>query len=335
MGDLSFVAQLGLNALTAGIGSLLELPFASFNDRRQRRQMRYQADLQRQMFDYQAAYNSPAQQVQRLLAAGLNPNLVYGNGATATSSMPGVGSPSIAPASPSMLENFSDLYERTKLGNSQITYRDTQSGLTYQKTLTEQYNTAIAEMKKSKDAASRQYWQEEARYARDQMRLNNDLISANIYLANTRQRMTEKQINVMTQLMELRDEELKQLKFKVSLQPMEKVKLFTEIRQLWMAGSEAESRIAVNNIDKLLKQKGYDIWQTTGLNPNASNVGTMLLGFLANWTGEAIKAYQPEITSFLDRYLGRNKDSNSGYEPTFNPRTSFGIPSVIGLPPIE
>ena len=65
------------------------------------RQARYQANLdaanrafqskeaekaferQKQFFDYQARYNTPAAQMQRLQAAGLNPNLVYGNGAMA------------------------------------------------------------------------------------------------------------------------------------------------------------------------------------------------------------------------------------------------------------
>lgn len=37
-------------------------------------------------WDKQNFYNSPQEQMKRLKAAGLNPNLVYGNGATATSS---------------------------------------------------------------------------------------------------------------------------------------------------------------------------------------------------------------------------------------------------------
>lgn len=41
-----------------------------------KRQFKYSKKL----FDYQAAYNHPIQQMERLKAAGLNPNLVYGEG---------------------------------------------------------------------------------------------------------------------------------------------------------------------------------------------------------------------------------------------------------------
>lgn len=45
-----------------------------------------QYDYTKQYFDYQAAYNTPAAQMERLREAGLNPNLVYGNGAMAMQS---------------------------------------------------------------------------------------------------------------------------------------------------------------------------------------------------------------------------------------------------------
>ena len=39
-------------------------------------------DLNKQMFDYQNAYNTPKAQMQRLKDAGLNPALMYGQGTT-------------------------------------------------------------------------------------------------------------------------------------------------------------------------------------------------------------------------------------------------------------
>lgn len=41
---------------------------------------KYQYDLNLEMWNKQNEYNSPAKQMERLKAAGLNPNLVYGNG---------------------------------------------------------------------------------------------------------------------------------------------------------------------------------------------------------------------------------------------------------------
>lgn len=45
---------------------------------------------QKEFFDYQADYNTPANQMARLRAAGLNPNLVYGNGAMAVQGSTGM-----------------------------------------------------------------------------------------------------------------------------------------------------------------------------------------------------------------------------------------------------
>lgn len=54
------------------------------------------------MLQYQNAYNSPAQQIQRMKAAGLNPDLMYGNGQLGASSASGNGSPAAtAPGAPS------------------------------------------------------------------------------------------------------------------------------------------------------------------------------------------------------------------------------------------
>lgn len=43
---------------------------------------RYQVDLERQLINEQNAYNTPASQMARYQEAGLNPNLIYGNGSS-------------------------------------------------------------------------------------------------------------------------------------------------------------------------------------------------------------------------------------------------------------
>lgn len=55
---------------------------------------------QKALFDYQAEYNSPVNQMARLREAGLNPNLVYENGAASLTSVPSAshGSASVQPA---------------------------------------------------------------------------------------------------------------------------------------------------------------------------------------------------------------------------------------------
>lgn len=46
--------------------------------------MQQQQDLNKEMWDYQNAYNTPAAQMERLKAAGLNPHLIYGGGSANT-----------------------------------------------------------------------------------------------------------------------------------------------------------------------------------------------------------------------------------------------------------
>lgn len=67
-------------AIVNQIGSLLGM---SGSAHYQRKNMRYAAQLQHDENVYWAEYNTPANQMARLKAAGLNPNLVYGNGADA------------------------------------------------------------------------------------------------------------------------------------------------------------------------------------------------------------------------------------------------------------
>lgn len=58
-----------------------------------------QAQLSKEMYDYQFdkenAYNDPSAQMARLQAAGLNPHLVYGDGASSQSASPGMSAPNV------------------------------------------------------------------------------------------------------------------------------------------------------------------------------------------------------------------------------------------------
>lgn len=79
-------------ATTDGINQVANTVNVAQTSKRQRKWAEQQYDKQRshalQDWEMQNAYNSPAAQMQRLKDAGLNPHLVYGNGADATSSAP-------------------------------------------------------------------------------------------------------------------------------------------------------------------------------------------------------------------------------------------------------
>lgn len=76
----------GGSLLGSGISSLAGL--SKLQSKRWRRDQDWlagrQYDLWKQQFDYESNYNSPLAQMQRLREAGLNPNLMYGEGNSAT-----------------------------------------------------------------------------------------------------------------------------------------------------------------------------------------------------------------------------------------------------------
>lgn len=73
------------NTIAAGVTTLGNAAVAAASNRRQfknqMKAMEAQMAQNKQLWDYQNAYNTPQQQMARLQAAGLNPNLIYGSGA--------------------------------------------------------------------------------------------------------------------------------------------------------------------------------------------------------------------------------------------------------------
>lgn len=67
------VTQLGNYAITAAANKK--------QWKNQQKAMDKQLQQNKELWDYQNAYNTPQQQMSRLQAAGLNPNLIYGSGA--------------------------------------------------------------------------------------------------------------------------------------------------------------------------------------------------------------------------------------------------------------
>ena len=69
----------------AAIGGLFDIASSALNNKYAQQQMQLQNQMNIEQWNRENQYNSPTAQMQRLSAAGLNPNLVYGNGATTLS----------------------------------------------------------------------------------------------------------------------------------------------------------------------------------------------------------------------------------------------------------
>ena len=76
VGVAGAAAGMGLNLVGNTISGLIDNAFY-------KRNLGLQVGAQKELIDYQNAYNSPSAQMQRLLEAGMNPNLVYGSAAPA------------------------------------------------------------------------------------------------------------------------------------------------------------------------------------------------------------------------------------------------------------
>lgn len=86
------VGSFGADLLTGGISSLAQGAIGSFFNRGN---ADYSNNLAQQNARFWAQYNSPINQMQRLKEAGLNPNLVYGNGTAVTTADGNSGAPNV------------------------------------------------------------------------------------------------------------------------------------------------------------------------------------------------------------------------------------------------
>lgn len=85
----------GLSFLSGGINTWNTL----LNNRAQEKMQKKNYNNQIELWKMQNEYNKPINQMERLKEAGLNPNLVYGGGATTTAGPVGY-TPGVAPQSP-------------------------------------------------------------------------------------------------------------------------------------------------------------------------------------------------------------------------------------------
>jgi hypothetical protein len=113
-------------------------------------QQQYQYDLD--MWNKMNEYNSPASQMARYSAAGLNPNLIYGSGSASAgnaSSMPHYQAPRVDYAGRSPLADIPgiiSMYQDFKLKNAQIDNVEAATRNVEARTATEGYNAFLREM---------------------------------------------------------------------------------------------------------------------------------------------------------------------------------------------
>ena len=99
-----------------------------------------------EMWNMNNAYNDPSAQMERLRQAGLNPNLVYGNGATTTASAP--SAPQASSATPQRFQGFDALpalsmYMDVKMKQAQADLIEEQKNNVIQRTANERTDNLL------------------------------------------------------------------------------------------------------------------------------------------------------------------------------------------------
>lgn len=181
-GILNLIDPVSGSLLSAGIGALGSVFGSLFGKKSQddtnkanMELAEYQYSKNLEMWNRQNEYNTPANQVKRIKAAGLNPALLYGSGSVANtaSSAPSYQAPNLR-----AYTNFGDFgasyLSQIPLQAAQVRNLDSNSALTDQKTKTEIQETGLRMLQKQiavldksiKEAQERNAWTDVKYYER-------------------------------------------------------------------------------------------------------------------------------------------------------------------------
>lgn len=138
------VAGAAINAGAGIIGNLIA-------GRQSRKNLEMQNAFNVEMWNAQNAYDHPAAQMERLREAGLNPNLVYGNGAVGNTSGPAPKSADTSQIKPyfdpaTAVSSAITTYQDIQLRNAQIDNIKAQTDNIQARTNTESFRTSLTEL---------------------------------------------------------------------------------------------------------------------------------------------------------------------------------------------
>lgn len=168
---------------------------------------KYQNDRNLELWNMQNEYNAPKQQMARLKEAGLNPNLVYGNGsavnvanAPASTQVPHLGAyTNYAPYASGMASSINSVFDNLlKIANIRKTNQETSNLNEYQNNMKLQGSNlrieiALKNMSLAKSKVERQYW--ERNFELEMMQRQADLNLSGEKFRNLTQDTTSKQMH--------------------------------------------------------------------------------------------------------------------------------------------
>lgn len=154
--EIGALALIGASLAGSALGGLFGMGNQSMSVGQQKRLFDYQYSKNLEMWNLQNAYNDPSKQIERLMNAGLNPNLAYGHGTLANTSaqMPSTSMPSVQKAD---TPQFDILGAVTAAQDMKL--KEAQSNILGQQALTEvakRENLQVEKLKTIADTARQQ-----------------------------------------------------------------------------------------------------------------------------------------------------------------------------------
>lgn len=293
------------NAVGGLFGSIFGGSSAKKQFKYQSKLQQQQFDLQKQMFDYTSEYNSPVNAVQRYKDAGLNPNLLTGQ----TQNVGSTGSISQGNAPTPFVQMNGDMSRyiqannQSKLTESEIRLRNSQSDLNYYLSITESFK-AMSEQTKAK-------------YADKLAQLGIDLLEKNIVTEHNRGILLgEQAINEIARRYQIEAETMRTIAQGIteSLQPFVILQQLRESQSrietakfyrayLSAAKEELEAKASlygseeeINKVVKEIKDKENDNWKIT-TNAELEALGAKVYNLMSERNGGAIGPFKWNTTS--------------------------------------
>lgn len=275
---------------------------------------KYQYDLNMQAWREQNAYNAPDQQMARLQAAGLNPNLVYGSGAVGntTSGVPEYDRPTADYRTNPRLDLAQTIMQHQQLRKSDAEIAKLQadthiSDRVADTELLKQVNMAIQNEQSSEALAVYRQMKADilAKAAAEPKLLESQTVSnyANANRAN--QAIIESGYSIQQIQQAIRESQSRILQMSQNMTESQArvAKLKVEASSLLQGIVESKSRVALNDASLWLKQNEARL-RKIGINPNVDNPISTIITFLAGDNGIS----NPKEVVFDDReYERRNK----------------------------
>lgn len=274
---------------SAGIGAGVQLGSAMRSLAKNKALAKYQYDLNMQAWREQSAYNTPAAQMARLTQAGLNPHLVYGNGnvANQADAPPQYQAPTADfSVNPDMARN---LTSGLNLAMSGIQVRSIEAEIASkrQAMLESAERTAGHAIKNAQsrfdlDLAKdlRENTLETSRANLESIRAGIDRQNSEVALNDVRSGLFKSQQRVADataeRLNKLTPAEYESIRVRTGLTRTQIADLRLKWKQVSQAIKEGNSRIALQQAEKALKDYGLERW-AAGRNPSLSSAPAMLL----------------------------------------------------------